>query len=120
MWVFMENGTFYSAVTDYEDSNIMWVRARDLRSAEILAEWADTEVLTGMGTDYDYRVVIPRDTWAAFVEHNVRGAKATNFKSEVAKNVGYQKGKKWLDALHDTWAIWWEYQKDTSRVGAKR
>lgn len=115
MWVITEQGEFFSAV-NYKNKKT--VRTRDERSAQRLAEFVEelrgrpVEVVVGAGTDYEYRVELSKDEWKAFMIERIDSAKATNVKSEVARNLGYQKGKKFLDAMHDTWSIWFSYQRD--------
>ena len=118
MWMFFENGTFYSAVQEKNDENVKWVRTRDQRSAELLAEWATlergkpVEILEWQKRDYAYRIRLTRDEWTRFVNFQLEMAQATNFKSEVAKNIGYTAGKRWLDALHDVWQVMFDLQWD--------
>ena len=119
MWVFFENGTFYSAVVDYQDKDVFWVRARDRRSADLFADFADAEVLEWDGRDYSYRVKTTRETWGDYVAEHVAEARATNFKSEVGKNLGYKEGRLWLDALHDVWSVMFGVQNTLNRGGKK-
>lgn len=109
---------------DKNDPTVKWVRTRDRRSAELLADWlgiqrdAEVEILTWPGRDYAFRVQLARDEWTEYVIMQVESAQATNFKSEVAKNLGYKEGKKFLDALHDVWQVMYDYQAGRSRYTA--
>lgn len=117
MWVFFENGTFYSAVADKKDKNVTWVRTRDLRSAEIFSEWLPgSEVLEWKGTDYAYRVKSHGDDWEQYTSYMIQTAKATNFKNEVGANVGHGK---WMHALHDVWQVMFELQHDLKRESSR-
>ena len=118
MWTFFEDGTFYSAVVNRDDSTQMVVRTRDKRSADILADALDRTPTNEKG-DYAYRVWCSRDEWQSFVDAHIQSAKATNFKSEVGRNIGYKEGKKWLDALHDIWAVMWDLQHNLANPSKK-
>lgn len=97
MWTFFENGTFYSAVVDRDDTDVMWVRSRDERSAKILADWAGVDVVVRENADYLYRVSLNRETWIEYVTVQMNSAKATNFKSEVGRNVeGETVARSWM------------------------
>lgn len=120
MWAFFEDGTFYSAVAHVDDPDVMMVRARDKRSADILSEATGSEVLTWKSRDYSFRVIISRTQWDEYVHQKVMSAKATNFKSEVAKNVGYKNGRRFLNALHDVWQVMYDYQNDMKRGGREQ
>lgn len=110
MWVFTEDGCFYSAVVDKagDKKNDFVVRTRDKRSAEMLAEFVSGEVVEWAGTDYAFRVYVSREDWADFMSEKVSRIRATNFKSEVSRAVGYR--NTFMDALHDVWQVMWDYQ----------
>ena len=111
MWTFFENGTFYSAVVDRDDTDVMWVRSRDERSAKILADWAGVDVVVRENADYLYRVSLNRETWIEYVTVQMNSAKATNFKSEVGRNVEGETGRSFLDALHEVWGVMYGHQR---------
>lgn len=121
MWVFFENGTFYSAVTDKADEEVKWVRTRDKRSAEIFRNWLrlenvtakpKPEILEWKNRDYKFRIKTTPEMWETFVTEQTRSSKATNFKDEVAKNLGYANGSKFLHALHEVWGVMFDYQNE--------
>lgn len=117
MWAFFEDGTFYSAVNDFTDEGVKWVRTRDLRSATILAEWLRTvrddgkaRIIPLKDADYAYRLETSSDEWTEYLIKKASEAKATNFKSEVARNTD---DKKFIHALHNVWWEMYDYQKET-------
>ena len=121
MWVFDELGGFYSAVRDSKDSSVMWVRARDMESAERyrdivneyrLSEDADaetSEVLQWKNRDYAFRVKSTPKEWADYMYFMAQEIQATNFKDEVAANTGYGKI---VGALSRVWNVMYTYQED--------
>lgn len=117
MWVFFENGTFYSAVNDNMDDNVKWVRSRDKYSSDVFAAWLRSqrkgrkaEVLQWEKVDYAYRVKATADEWLDYVAEQTDNAKATNFKSEVARNLG--NNSRFLHALHNVWWDMNDYQNE--------
>lgn len=114
MWMFFEDGSFYSAVVDREDPEMFWVRSRDRESSEILAECVEGEVVELESRDYAFRVHVSRAEWIEFLTSHALGAKATNFKSEVSKNRGWD--SKIVRALHDIWSVMFNYQKDMEKA----
>ena len=119
MWTFFEDGTFYSAVTDRVDSDLMVIRSRDRQSAERFADWLGGDhTISDEPGDYAYRVRCSRTDWSDFVADKVDNARATNFKSEVQRNLGVKRGKLMLDALHDIWSVMWDYQRKVQHGGS--
>ena len=119
MWVFDEQGGFYSAVTHEKYPNLMWVRTRDQQTAERLSDWKhaagheNAEILEWKNRDYAYRVEFTRDQWIAYMTELMQKSKATNFKSEVAGNIGYKPGRNFLRSLGSIWQIMYDYQQDS-------
>lgn len=110
MWVFLEDGTFYSVVVHRDQPDWVIVRARDERSIirfnayahEMLAAthngyWTDPEA------DYRYRTTVPRHAWGQFLSEYAEGMMATNFKSEVTRRLGAKAPM--VDALHRIWGV---------------
>lgn len=111
MWTFFEDGTFYSAVVDRDDKDWMVVRTRDRRSIDRLASfWEKQPEILEIKGDYRFRVWITRAEWQEFVDSHIQDAKATNFKSQVSRNVGYNENREILDALHDIWSVMYDFQ----------
>lgn len=119
MWVFFEDGTFYSSVSDVIDADVRWVRTRDRRSADILGDWlgalrgVEADILELPGRDYDYRLKLTASEWTNYVALKAETAVATNFKTEVGKNIGHN--SRMVNALHDIWQVMFNYQWDISR-----
>lgn len=118
MWMFFEDGSFYSAVVDRENEEMFWVRSRDKNSADNLAGFVDGEVVELEKRDYAYRVHVTREEWDLFVVQKIYTAQATNFKSEVGRNTGWNSPI--MDALHDIWSVMFRYQTDEETGTRKR
>lgn len=119
MWVFLENGTFYSSVVNETDSDLRVVRTRDKRSAELLATWiaryfpdSESTMERTPGADYLYRVWCTEQEWTAYLIEASETAQATNFKSQVAYN---KPPTGWLSALHDIWQTMYDFQNKSER-----
>ena len=96
MWIFTLDG-FFSAVQDRDNPNRIMVRARvreDIdRLAERLAELTSSpapEVLAWAGSDYAFRVFIPRATWGRYLARLVTEMEYTNFKAAVPHTSTYR------------------------------
>lgn len=102
MWIFTSSG-FVSAVQDWNDNNLVLVRARDHSSLEPLAVAASVEIATTPDADYPYRVSVTKDAFATWVSVQAAAIDYPNFKSEVAVSRGAVfarvLGKVW-DVLH--------------------
>lgn len=84
MWIFMKHG-FFSAVQNYNDSNLIHVRARFKGDLERVcaAYGIEPNVVETPRGDYPYRMDFKRETWAEIVSHEVMEIDYTNFKSAV-------------------------------------
>ena len=112
MWLFLPEG-FYSIVcgrnkNDLETDTIM-VRARIKQHLEDLigrfpADLANRSILQTDDTDYRYRLIVPKPTWAKVLTQIGNELDYGNFKSETAAVQG-KVGRYYVDALHDVWAI---------------
>ena len=89
MWVITERGEFFSAV-DSKNHEMKVVRARDKRSIRAFEEFVNAvrddkgepvEVLTGVGTDYEYRIECYHEEWQEFLMNRAETARATNVKN---------------------------------------
>lgn len=106
MWVMFDGG-FVSAVQDRDNPAILRVRARDKRSLDTMLDMIsltghDTrgfEPITAQGTDYRWRVILPRELYGVFLLEVSDQISYTNFKDEVT----HTRGNKWHDALMDVW-----------------
>ena len=110
MWIFSKYG-FYSAVCATQgrggpiDSERVVVRARERGHLERLQErFADplgkAEILDHVGTDYPYRIVVPRDAWTRVCTWLAAELDYTNFKDAVWHDQGDSRYEK---ALHKVW-----------------
>lgn len=110
MWVFLEDGTFYSAVVHRDQPDWLLVRCRDTRSIIRFNAFA-VEVLgarhegfwTDLEADYCYRTQVPRAVWSQFLSEYAEGMMATNFKGEVTRRLGAKSPM--VDALHRVWGV---------------
>ncbi|MEA3227213.1 MAG: hypothetical protein U9Q07_14785 [Planctomycetota bacterium] len=88
MWIFTKIG-FFSAVQDKDNSNQIMVRARCLEDIENLVEYMvgfgtdEPEIHDSIGTDYKYRIFIPRKRWALLLVKLGNEIDYTNFKNHV-------------------------------------
>lgn len=106
MWVITETG-FVSAVEDEDDPSILKVRARDKASlTSVLTMLRDgghsvegISIVEGAGTDYRYRLYLPRELFGAFLLETVEAVDYPNFKNSITA----ARGRKWHDALMDIW-----------------
>ena len=84
MWLFTKHG-FFSAVQNYNHSNLIHVRARFEGDLERLCKTYGVEpnvVETPKG-DYPYRMDFPRKTWDEIVKAEAEAIDYTNFKNAV-------------------------------------
>lgn len=58
-------------------------------------------ILDSAGTDYRWRMVLPRDAWAEVVRRETASIQYINFKDEAAKRCGH--GSFFVRALHTIW-----------------
>jgi len=59
------------------------------------------EVFDSTGTDYRWRMVLPRDVWAEVVRRETASTSYINFKDEAGRLNG--NGSIFVRALHNTW-----------------
>jgi hypothetical protein len=117
MWIFTKHG-FFSAVCARKgngkngqpvDPDRIMVRAR-LRShlkaikerfPELLGE---CEIQESGGTDYAFRLFVPKSAWVRVLAGMAEETDYDNFKSEVARHQG-KAGAAYEHSLHDVWAV---------------
>lgn len=123
MWIITERGEFLSEVTS-RDGKHRVIRARDKHSIRGVEEFVNAlrdgkgepvEMLEGVGTDYQYRVTVLEEEWIEFLVNRAETGTGTNHKNAVAAALGKDKGRKFLNAMMDTWTIWYSYQEDLLR-----
>ncbi|MEY2755375.1 MAG: hypothetical protein RJB65_1733 [Actinomycetota bacterium] len=110
MWVFTETG-FVSAVASEDDAQWLVVRARDRRSLEPLAALDGDQIIVGAGTDYPYRLLCERPTFASWLSTQANGISYTNFKDRVHTT----RGDEFADALMDVWGAMCSVTDDEGR-----
>ena len=117
MWLFTKYG-FYSAVCAREgdgsygqpvDLDQIMVRARLRSHLESLREHfsellADCNIRESVGTDYAFRIFVPKTTWSKILARLSEEMDYDNFKSKVARQQGVA-GDDYVHSLHDVWSI---------------
>ncbi len=123
MWVFTKYG-FYSAVCARQgngahgqpvDLDRIMVRARVREHLDALIDaypdlLTDAEIKTFPGTDYAYRLFLPKEVWTTLLSWLGNDIDYDNFKGEVGRFQG-QVGADYEHALHDVWGIMYKIQK---------
>ena len=117
MWIFTKHG-FFSAVCARQgsgshsqpiDPDRIMVRARRRSHLETLREsfdslLGDCEIQESRGTDYAFRLFVPKPTWAEVLAALASETDYDNFKSEVARHQG-QSGADYEQSLHKVWSV---------------
>ena len=80
MWIFLSN-SFISVVQKPGDTNLLTVRARI--EGDIERVFPDAKVQANKGTDYKYRVKVPREAVAKALHDQAMSVNYPNFKSTV-------------------------------------
>lgn len=123
MWIFTKHG-FFSAVCARQgdgahgrgvDVGRMMVRGRVRGHLEALKgrfpELLDgCEIEESLGTDYAYRIFMPKAAWVQVLAALADETDYDNFKSAVARHQG-PAGAAYEHSLHDVWAVMHRLQK---------
>jgi len=123
MWLFTKYG-FYSAVCARRgsgghgqpiDSDRVMVRARLRQHLEALQQrfaelLADSEVREFPGSDYAYRIFVPKPIWSQVLLALSEELDYDNFKDEATRFQG-KSGASYERALHETWEVMYRLQK---------
>ncbi len=123
MWIFTKHG-FFSAVCARHgngshgqpvDPDRIMVRARIRGHLEALKKrFADRlgecDILDSAGTDYAYRLFVPKPVWAQVLAALAEETDYDNFKSEVAHHQG-RPGAAYKNSLNDVWSVMHRLQK---------
>lgn len=123
MWLFTKYG-FYSAVCarqgngSYEqpvNPDQIMVRARLRSHLESLQQHfsdllADCAIREFVGTDYAFRIFIPKVTWSQILVRLSEEMDYDNFKSKVAQHQGVA-GADYEHSLHNVWSVMNRLQK---------
>jgi hypothetical protein len=118
MWLFTKHG-FFSVVCGRADaghgaqldSDTLMIRSR--RRAELAAliaacpELAGREIAEDAGTDYRYRLVVPRHVWQTVAAQLAAEIDYGNFKSAAGRIAGTD----YVHALHEVWDIMHRHQR---------
>src|SRR5579863_2241487 len=116
MWIFTRYGFVSIACARKQNGSIdedtVMVRARSRKHLENLQErFPETllgkgEILTGAGTDYRFRIIVPKAEWASILSQLAMEQTWSNFKNEASKSAGLKKvSGLYVHALHEIWAI---------------
>jgi hypothetical protein len=117
MWIFSKYG-FFSAVCARQgdgehgqpvDPDRIMVRARVRGHLEALKQrcpdrLGGTEIQDSAGTDYAYRLFVPKSAWARVLADLAAETDYDNFKSEVARHQGLA-GAAYEHSLHEVWSV---------------
>ena len=123
MWIFTKHG-FFSAVCAHQgdgkhgqpvDPDRIMVRARVRGHLDALKkkfpEFLDEcEIHCAAGTDYAFRLFVPKSVWAQVVAGLAEETDYGNFKSEAKRHQGTA-GAAYEDALYDVWSAMHRLQK---------
>lgn len=101
MWLFTETG-FLSAVVENpnQDKNRLAVRARDKKSLEALAEFADADIVELPNRDYEYRVYVDKKTLIDWTSRSISEMGYGNYKSRMYQT----RGADFAHSLSDVWS----------------
>ena len=122
MWIFTKYG-FYSAVCARQgkgthdqqvDPNRIMVRARLKSHLEGLMQrfpqlLSECNIKVFAGTDYAYRLFLPKSVWTQVLAGLAEEIDYDNFKSEVAHHQG-KAGAAYEHSLHDVWSVMYGLQ----------
>jgi hypothetical protein len=109
VWIYTVDG-FYSAVQDRDDPSRIMVRARQRVDLETLLkrlDQGDLEILAWTGSDYAYRVFMPREMWLQYLENMGQELDYTNFKARALPAGDYSRS----DAYHRVWGVMRDWQE---------
>lgn len=103
----------FSVVEHRDDPDLVLVRSRDLESLEYFTSKLarKPEILINAGTDYKYRLVTKKATWAKFVENEALAIDYNNFKNAAVPGAHPRSG-----FYHDVWGAGSDYQYRRHRV----
>ena len=106
MWIFTSTG-FVSAVVHRDDPDLIVVRARDRESLNSLIKRTGAEVNPWKGSDYAFRIVVPRTEFTAWTAEQAQAIDYTNFKSSAHS----RRGGPFADVLHKVWDVMYGFQR---------
>jgi hypothetical protein len=125
MWIFTVYGFYSVACADKQDEDGNWcidpdnlmVRARVKQHLENLKErfGLDGKIVESSGTDYLFRMFVPKQVWAACLEEMAKEQSWSNFKSECEHHIG-RVGKPYVNALHRIWHVMFGLQPQRNKT----
>lgn len=121
MWLFTRYGFFSVACAKDKDGkndpNIVMVRSRSRQHLENLQKrfpdstLGNAEIRDSVGTDYKYRVILPKIEWVAALSELASEQSWSNFKNEASRFAQLKKvSNGYVNALHEIWAIMFNLQ----------
>ena len=122
MWLFTKHG-FYSVVCARQgdgrhgqpvDEHRLMVRARLRQHLEALktrfpAILGDAEILVFPGSDYAFRIFVPKAVWVTVAAELADEIAYDNFKAEVGRGSA---GDGYEAALHNVWSVMHRLQRE--------
>ena len=122
MWLFSRYGFFSVACAHVQpggtgrlNADLLMVRARQRRHLENLKHrfqaLSNYEIVTNIGTDYRYRILVPKSVWSSVVAELVGEQTWSNFKDETARFLGPE-CRDYQDSLHRIWSVLMELQQN--------
>jgi len=99
MWLMTETG-FVSAVTHWDNPEIIVVRARDYESLLDVADFAEKVIQHTPDNDYPIRVEVPRQVFAEYVTGQIMSMTYSNYKDRMYST----RGRDFTHALSDVWS----------------
>ena len=125
MWLFTQYG-FFSVVcgldlshgTGTPDPEMLMVRARVRTHLEALQQrcpqLAATQIVDSAGTDYRFRIVVPKQVWVDVARDLAAEIDYNNFKNRAHVSAH---DERYVDALHDVWGVMLRLQTPATRKG---
>lgn len=112
MWIFTRYGFYSIACGDNPegslDPGIIMIRARRAEHLKNLqgrfVVLRDAPINELVGTDYQYRLIVPKDVWLGVLTELGQEQEWSNFKSEAARHQGAA-GADYVSALHRVWSL---------------
>ena len=97
MWLFTTLG-FYSVVADRDDASRVLVRARARADLEALVadHLPGAQIVEHAGSDYRFRVIVPRREWERAARELAARLDYPNFKDAVAARQGHGRADLYL------------------------
>lgn len=116
MWVFTKYGFYSIACANDSDGNLdantVMVRARDDQHLRNLqerfpnTEIGTAEILAWPGSDYGFRIIIPKPAWVEALSQLAAEQTWSNFKNEAGTYSRTRKfSRDYVNALHDIWSV---------------